>query len=255
MRIIDAHVHIGRRHLPIGEVEKVLERAGVAQAVIFADPESPDIPDDNRYVLEVAQRSDHIPFFYIGGNAYSTSRPFPRLPDPEVLEPYRGIKWHCWFTPAHDHGGGPLGMGPDKIRDALTEPGMRSLMDKVRERRIPVNFEEHFEVTTRFVELYPDIPIIIPHLGGLNGGSARILEATGDRPNVRFDLSLAGITEGLVARYGSKKFISGSDHPYGSPTWGIERIGGLNISEREKEDILSGNILALTGGIKKMEGG
>ena len=247
MRIIDAHVHIGRRHLPIETVERVLERAGVQKAVVFADPESPDINDDNRYVLEVARRTDHIPFFYIGGNAYSTSRPYPSLPVPEALEPYRGIKWHCWFTPAHDLGGGPLSMGPDEIRRALTEPGMKSLMDKSLEMGIPVNFEEHFKVTVRFVELYPAVPVIIPHLGGLNGGTQRILEAVGDRPNVRFDTSLAGINEELVARYGSKKFISGSDHPYGSPSRGIERIRNLGISEEEKEDILSRNILTLTG--------
>ena len=247
MRIIDAHVHIGRRHLPIEEVGEILDRAGVERAVVFADPESSDIPGDNRYVLEVAQGTDHIPFFYIGGNAYSTNRPFPGLPDPGVLEPYRGIKWHCWFTPAHDHGGGPLGMGPERIREALTEPKMRSLMGKVREMGIPVNFEEHFDVTVGFVELYPDIDVIIPHLGALNGGTGRILETVGDRPNVRFDLSLAGITEGLIARYGSKKFISGSDHPYGSPSWGIERVRALGISEEEKEDILSRNILSLTG--------
>jgi hypothetical protein len=248
MRIIDAHVHTGRKHLPIEDVEKVLARAGVERAVIFADPESEDIPDDNRYVLEVSQRTDHIPFFYIGGNAYSTRRPFPRLPAPEVLEAYRGIKWHCWFTPAHDTGGGPLGLGPDQIREVLSEPGIAALMDKVREMGIPVNLEEHFEITVRFVELFPDIPFIIPHLGGLNGGTERILHATGDMPNVRFDLSLAGINEELIARFGSKKFISGSDHPYGSPSWGIERIRSLRISEEEKEALLSGNILELTGG-------
>jgi len=246
MRIIDAHVHIGRRHLPIEEVQKVLDRAGVQQAVVFADPESPDIPDDNRYVLEVARRTNHIPFFYVGGNAYSTNRPYPRLPGPEALEPYKGIKWHCWFTPTHDFGGGPLSLGPDQIREALTEPGMKALMDKAMEMKIPVNFEEHFDVTVCFVDLYPDIPVIIPHLGGLNGGTERILEATGDRPNVRFDISLAEINEGLISRYGSKKFISGSDHPYGSPSWGIEKIRSLGISEKEKEDLLSGNILSLT---------
>ena len=247
MRIIDAHVHIGRRHLPIEQVQEVLDNAGVERAVIFADPESADIPDDNRYVLEVAGRTEHIPFFYIGGNAYSGNRPFPDLPDPEVLVPYKGIKWHCWFTPAHDFGGGPLGLGPEQIREALTETGMKSLMDKVGEMGIPVNFEEHFEVTVQFVELYPDISIIIPHLGGLNGGTDSVLAAVGDRGNVRFDVSLAWITEELIGRYGSKKFLSGSDYPYGNPSWGIERVRELKISEEEKEDLFSRNILSLTG--------
>jgi predicted TIM-barrel fold metal-dependent hydrolase len=245
MQIIDAHVHIGRRHLPLEEVQAVLDSSGVDRAVVFADPESGDIPDDNSYVLEVADRTDHIPFYYIGGNAYSTNRPFPELPGPEVLTLYRGIKWHCWFTPGHDLGGTRLGMDRDQVRRALTEPRMKALMEKAREMGIPVNFEEHFDVTIAFVDLYPDVSIIIPHMGGLNGGTDRILAAIGDKPNVYFDVSLAGITEGLVRRYGAEKFLCGSDHPYGSPGWSVERIRVLDISDAERERIFSGNILSL----------
>lgn len=247
MQIIDAHVHIGRRHLPIEEVQEVLDKSGVDRAVVFADPESADIPDDNRYVLEVADRTQHIPFFYIGGNAYSTNRPFPELPDPEVLNSYRGIKWHCWFTPGHDFGGTWLGMDQNQIERALSEPKMTALMETVREMGIPVNFEEHFDVTVRFVDLYPDVFVIIPHMGGLNGGTERILSAVGDKPNVHFDVSLAGINEGLVARYGAEKFICGSDHPYGSPAWSVERIRHLNVSQEDKRKLFSQNILSLTG--------
>ncbi|UCG38168.1 MAG: amidohydrolase family protein [bacterium] len=248
MEIIDAHVHIGRRHLPLERVEDVLQRAGVDRAVVFADPESADIPDDNRYVLEVAARTRHIPFYYIGGNAYSGNRPFPQLPDPEVLKPFRGIKWHCWFTPGHDTGGTYLGMNEAKIREVLTEPRMADLMEKVREMGIPVNFEEHFDITVQFVELYPEVTVIIPHMGGLNGGSERVLAAVGDKPNVLFDLSLAWVGEELVRRYGAEKFLCGSDYPYGSPAWSVDRIRKLNISEEDRMAILSGNVLSLTGG-------
>jgi len=247
MQIIDAHVHIGRRHLPIEHVQDVLDSAGADRAVVFADPESADIPGDNRYVLEVAGRTSHIPFFYIGGNAYSTNRPFPELPDPEILESYRGIKWHCWFTPGHDFGGTSLGMNDVEIRQALTGTRMASLMEKVIDMGIPVNFEEHFNVTVKFIELYPEIKVIIPHMGGLNGGTERVLEAVGDKPNVRFDISLAGISEELVGRYGSEKFLCGSDHPYGSPAWSIQRIRHLNVSDEDRERLFSGNILSLTG--------
>jgi hypothetical protein len=247
MQVIDAHVHVGRRHLPIEEVQRVLDRAGVDRAVVFADPESADIPDDNRYVLEVARSTGHIPFFYIGGNAYSGNRPFPDLPEPEALVPYRGIKWHCWFTPAHDFGGGPLGMGGDKITEVLTAPGMKSLMDKVIEMGIPVNFEEHYDVTVRFVDLYPNVPVIIPHMGSLNGGTGRILSAVGDRENVFFDVSLASLSLDHIANYGSGKFLCGSDHPYGKPEWSVEQIRNLAVTEEEREDLFSGNILSLTG--------
>lgn len=247
MEIIDAHVHVGRRHLPMDQVQGVLDRAGVDRAVIFADPESSDIPGDNEYVLQMAAARGHIPFIYIGGNAYSQNRPFPRLPEPEALEPYRGIKWHCWFSPGHDFGGTYLGMNGKEIQEALTEPRMSALMSRVTEMGIPVNFEEHFDVTVEFVELYPDVNIILPHMGGLNGGSQRILAAVGHKPNVRFDISLAGLSEDHIRRFGADKFLCGSDHPYGSPSWSIDRVRKLNVSDDEKEAVFSGNVLSLTG--------
>lgn len=247
MEIIDAHVHIGRRHLPMEKVQGVLDRAGVDRAVVFADPESSDIPGDNQYVLEKARETGHIPFVYIGGNAYSQNRPFPHLPDPDVLEPFRGIKWHCWFTPGHDFGGIYLGMNDEEIHDALTEPRMKALMEKAMEMGLPVNFEEHFDVTVQFVDLYPDLRIILPHMGGLNGGSQRILAAVGHKPNVSLDISLAGISEGLISQFGADKFLCGSDYPYGSPSWSIDRVHKLNISEEDKQALFSGNVLSLTG--------
>jgi predicted TIM-barrel fold metal-dependent hydrolase len=134
-----------------------------------------------------------------------------------------------------------------QVTDALKEPAMAALMDKAAGMRIPVNFEEHFDVTIQFVDLYPQVNVIIPHMGGLNGGSQRVLEAVGRKPNVYFDISLAGISEGLIREFGVNKFICGSDHPYGSPSWSIDRIRKLNISEDEKQAVFSGNILSLTG--------
>ncbi len=247
MEIIDAHVHIGKRHLTMEDVGAVLDRAGVDRAVVFADPESSDIPGDNEYVLSKARDTGHIPFYYIGGNAYSRNRPFPHLPEPRVLEPYRGIKWHCWFTPGHDFGGAYLGMDETQIHEALTESRMSALMDKVMEMGIPVNFEEHFDITVQFVDLYPDVKIILPHMGGLNGGVQRVLAAVGHKPNVSFDISLAGIDEGLISAFGVNKFLCGSDHPYGSPSWSVDRVNNLKISDEEKQFLFSGNVLALTG--------
>lgn len=247
MEIIDGHVHIGRRHLPLEQVNEVLARAGADRAVVFADPESANIPDDNKYVLEVIEKSDHIPYFYIGGNAYSTRRPFPELPDPEVLEPYKGIKWHCWFTPGHDFGGTPLGMNEDQIESSLTEPRIAALIDKVREMDIPINFEEHFDITVSFADLYPDVKMIIPHMGGLNGGTERILGALKYRDNVYYDISLAGFTVEMVNSMGAEKFICGSDYPYGSPGWTIDNLLNMGISDDDKRAILAGNVLRLSG--------
>ena len=247
MEIIDAHVHIGRKHLPYEDVKEILTKAGADRAVVFADPESYDIPGDNDYVLEVAQRTGDIPFLYVGGNAYSSNRPFAQLPDPEALEPYRGIKWHCWFSPGHDFGGTYLGMTAQHIDAILTEERMARLMDKVMEMNVPVNFEEHFDITVRFVELYPKVKIILPHMGGLNGGTERVLSELGHKDNVHFDVSLAGLSGAIVEDYGHEKFLCGSDYPYGSPAWSIDRIRKLRIPEEQRAAIFSGNILRLTG--------
>ena len=139
------------------------------------------------------------------------------------------------------------GMDEEQIHDALTGARMAALMDAVTDMGIPVNFEEHFDVTIQFVDLYPAVKIIIPHMGGLNGGSQRILEAVGKKDNVHFDISLAGISEGLIREMGVHKFICGSDHPYGSPSWSIDRVNKLNVGEEEKQAIFSGNVLSLTG--------
>ena len=247
VEIIDAHVHVGRQHLPMESVQAILDKAGADRAVIFADPESGDIPGDNRYVIEAAKAGGHIPFFYVGGNAYSTNRPFPELPEPGVLEGYRGIKWHCWFTPGHDFGGTRLGMDDGRIHEVLTDPRMAALMARVQEMNIPVNFEEHFDITQIFVDLYPGLKVVIPHMGALNGGTERVLAAVGRKENVYFDVSLAGISADLVESLGAEKFLCGSDYPYGSPAWSIDRIRKLNVTEEQRTAIFSGNALRLTG--------
>ena len=120
-------------------------------------------------------------------------------------------------------------------------------MDKVMQMGIPVNFEEHFDVTVQFVDIYPDVQIILPHMGGLNGGSQRILPAVGHKANVSFDISLAGISEGLISEFGSGKFLCGSDYPYGSPSWSIDRVHKLNVTQDVKEALFAGNVLSMTG--------
>src|SRR5579885_1766916 len=104
MEIIDSHVHIGRYHLPVEHIDRLLKAAGISRAAVFADPESDNIVEDSTYVLEAAQRLGYFPYFYYGGNAYSGQRPYDRLPLPDNLSEYSGIKWHCWFSPAHDGG-------------------------------------------------------------------------------------------------------------------------------------------------------
>src|SRR3984893_3158760 len=106
VEIIDAHVHIGRYHLPIEEIDSLLKASGISRAVVFADPESNDMVNDSLYALEAAQRMGYYAFYYYGGNAYSGQRPYDNLPVPDNLDQYNGIKVHLWVSTAQDRGVG-----------------------------------------------------------------------------------------------------------------------------------------------------
>ncbi len=87
------------------------------------------------------------------------------------------------------------------------------------ERRLPILLEESFENTLFFLnELAPDLPVVIPHLGGLNGGYCAQKAAAGvwNRPQTYTDSSTAALAEieDFLGRYGSDRLLFGSDHPF-----------------------------------------
>ena len=244
--IIDAHVHIGRYHLPIEQIDALLKAEGISRAVVFADPESDVMVEDSTYVLEAARQLGYYPFYYYGGNAYSGERPYDRLPVPDNLNQYSGIKWHCWFSPAHDGGlrySYPIDM--DNVRRQMDAPDFQAVMTAIQELKFVMTFEEHFEVTCEFVRRYPDVSLIIPHMGMLNGGQERVQAEFRDYPNIHFDTSLGQVNETIVQTLGASRLLYGCDYPYGWPGDNLRRVQRLKIPEDEKELILGGNVRRL----------
>ncbi len=244
--IIDAHVHIGRYHLPIEQIDALLKAEGISRAVVFADPESDVMVEDSTYVLEAARQLGYYPFYYYGGNAYSGERPYDRLPVPDNLNQYSGIKWHCWFSPAHDGGlrySYPIDM--DNVRRQMDAPDFQAVMAAIQELKFVMTFEEHFEVTCEFVRRYPDVSLIIPHMGMLNGGQERVQAQFRDHPNIHFDTSLGQVNETIVQTLGASRLLYGCDYPYGWPGDNLRRVQRLKIPEDEKELILGGNVRRL----------
>src|SRR5260370_16367522 len=94
--IIDAHVHIGRYHLPIEHIDSLLKAAGISRAVVFADPESDDMVNDSIYALKAAQSRGYYAFYYYGGNAYSGQPPYDPLPVPGNPDQYNRTNWPCY---------------------------------------------------------------------------------------------------------------------------------------------------------------
>jgi len=237
MRIIDSHVHIGRnrktKYYSDKELWRDLKEADARGAVIFAFPEDvyriTDTPDSrlraNQYVLEVADRSNDLFPFYFVWNDYLI---------PENLDRYRGVKWH------RHH---------DEPRYDYDDPRCSGFLERIRELRLPVLLEEEFEETSRFIDGNPELQVIIPHIGALNGGHDR-MEAFYDNKNVYFDTSVAPIDaiEKCLEAVGPERIIFGSDVSgtatpfYNFPKVELRKIRSLGLRKDDMKLILSGNI-------------
>ncbi len=237
MRIIDAHIHVGcnrdTKYYSEAELWRDLREAGAQGAVIFAFPEDIyRITDSvearlraNEYVLEVAGKSPDLYPFYFVWNDYLI---------PENLDRYVGVKWHRHY---------------DEPRYDYDDPRCGRFLDEVRRLRMPVLLEEEFEETRRFILENPDIDVIIPHMGKLNGGYER-MRAFYRMDNVYFDTSTAPLEaiKRCLNVIGPERVIFGSDvsgtsQPfYNFPKVELEKIRKLNLPRRELELILSGNV-------------
>ena len=94
----------------------------------------------------------------------------------------------------------------------------------------------------------PDLPVIIPHLGALNGGY-RALDTAGvwGREHIWADTAIAGMAEikDYLRRYGSAQLLFGSDYPFSRPATELAKIMSLNLPEAEARAILGDNFRRL----------
>jgi uncharacterized protein len=243
--IIDAHAHCG---ISDGFASQAFEdylnavsETDIQGAVFFApvneiyDRFDPDFEDDmewqqrrknaNNYLLGLnSPRFPVIPYFFIW-NDFAVN---------QLTSQHKGIKWH-----RHD----------SEPRYHYDHPLCRKAIDEIRKRNMPVVLEEELGNTIRFLdELASGIPVIIPHMGFLNGGYPNI-EAQGlwSYENVYADTSLASREEILhyINKYGSDKIFFGSDFPFGSPRNELEKIMRLPLPENNIEAIIGGNLKRL----------
>ena len=200
MRIIDNHIHCGNnihKSFDLPDIKQDLDEAGAQGAVIFAFPEDMYRIENsrewriraNRYVLDVARRAEHdiYPFYFVW-NDYMI---------PENLNDYAGIKWHRhWDEPKYDY----------------DDPRCHEILKVIKELNLPVLIEEEYEDTVRFIRDNPELKIIIPHIGNLNGGYNRMDVFFGN-PNVYFDTSVARLDaiKRTLDNVGAGRVIFGSD--------------------------------------------
>ena len=246
-RIIDSHIHCGVQHsdLPFAEIAPLLREAGITDCCLFAPVEDIYDRDDfhfqdnthwqqarraaNRDLLDLAEAGEAIfPYLFVW-NDFAIE---------ELRRPYRGIKWHRHsYEPIYHY----------------DDPRCGRMLAEITRRRLPVVLEESFDNTLRFVErLAPEAVIIIPHLGGLNGGY-QALDRAGvwQRDNVYADTALASPQEmrHFLEHYGPHKLLFGSDYPFGLPAGELRKIERLDLDPADFEQVVAGTVLGLLGAV------
>ncbi len=236
--VLDGHTHCGFT-VPYDELSREWQVAGIDGGVMFSPVEEiydrydPWFSDSDgyrtsrskvhKYLLDLASR-DHIhPYFFVWND-------FLPVPDGFV-----GIKWHR-------HPGEP------KYNYRTRE--CEAVVEQICQKQLPIVLEEEFENTVDFVDKIDNrTTVIIPHMGGLNGGYRRLREArVFDRKSVWVDTALASAAEiaDFAERYGIERIIFGSDYPFGVPAHGKRKVERL-FSGQDRELVLSGNLLRLLG--------
>jgi hypothetical protein len=250
---IDANVNLDRDRFPVERALQILSASRVDRAVVFADAEARDLDAQNDYVLESARIHNLFPFYYLGGNPFTDTRP-DDLVLPDNLDEYAGIRWHRWVGSGLDREGA---LDEDELQWAvglMESPEFEALAAAAAHYDLPVMFEESFAVTLEFVLRFPSLDVIVPHLGARSGGQSNILRALWDSPNVYFDTSLAFVDETTLARLGTDRIFFGSGLPYGDPEAELDKIDRLPISEDFKEGIYGDNLLGLLSEYERVHG-
>jgi uncharacterized protein len=242
--IIDAHVALDMDRYPVERALQALNAAKIGSAVIFPDARSAEHDRQNAYVLEAARRHDLYPFYYLGGNPFTDTRP-DELVAPDNLGEYAGIRWHRWIGESIDREGR---LDRDELEwgvSLMESPEFEAVAAAAATYNLPVMLEESLAVTLEFVLRFPSLDFIIPHLGMQSGGQINIMRALWEQPHVYFDTSLALLDEATLSRVGTERILFGSGFPQGDPETEIDKIDRLPISEDLKEGIYGNNIESL----------
>lgn len=250
LRIIDSHIHCGAQNVSWlwQEVKPLLLAAGIREAGLIPPVEDiynrydPDFVDEpewqqcrrraHRYLLQLQDPDIVIHRYFFVWNDFAWE---------ELGPEYVAVKWHR-------HGNEP--------EYRYHDPRCREFLAAVKARGLPILLEETFHNTLFFLEkLVPEgIPLVIPHLGGLNGGYQALARAgVWEHPQVYADTALAGLweLEDYLSRFGPLRLLFGSDYPFGYPAHELDKVRRLKLNPGEARAVLGENFLRLTRGTGK----
>jgi predicted TIM-barrel fold metal-dependent hydrolase len=232
--IVDSHVHWGPSitlgmEVTTPAILREQKESGVTHVIILPFPSTAIMNNDvNAQLLAETQKVAHfIPYFYIREN-------FSPIPPG-----YFGGKWH-WMRGWQD---------TESNYNVLQDSELPDLVEKLLNVGKPIIFEEELDFTVQFVDRFPDLKLIIPHLGMLGGNPLDFLRRFKNKENIYFDTALGqtGTIHEFVRTLGPERVIFGSDIPFGSMENELSKVLAVPLNNADTERILYRNILELTG--------
>jgi hypothetical protein len=234
--VLDGHAHCGFT-VPFEELSIEWQQGGIDGGVVFSPVEEiydrydPFFTDSTAY--RQSRRSVHDYLLRIGAQDHIYPYFFVWNDFPSVPRGFVGIKWHR-------HSGEPV--------YAYDAPGCKRAIEGICEKHLPVVLEEEFHNTLSFLQrIAGRTVVIIPHMGGLNGGYFRLKKAgIFESPSVWVDTALAGRAEveDFAENFGPERIIFGSDYPFGVPAYEKQRLDRI-FSGNDLTAVLAGNLLRL----------
>jgi len=215
-----------------------MSRSGIARSVLLPLAKgTEDVSRLNDWVLSVSGEG-LIPFGAIHPFMENLEAELDRLDDCGV----RGVKIMPLLQEFY-----PDDKGCERLYEALIKRGMMLVTHTGRD---PLERKEVFGTPERFarvVQCYPELKLTLAHLGGMrmwDESRRHLLPAGGnvyfDTAYVSFYLDEENMAD-LIQDIGADRVIFGSDYPWEIPGRAVEIIQRLDLSEGEKEAILSRN--------------
>ncbi len=237
--IIDSHSHWGPSitlgiDVTTAELLGQRQQSGIDYVIIIPFPSTAIAR--NSVNMEVLAETGRVPSFF----------PYHYIRedyDAEGFDPipaeYLGGKWHWmrgWQDSASNY-------------QVLDDESLPRLVEKIRKTGKPIIFEEELDFTKRFVDMFPGLPLIIPHLGMLGGYPGDFLKAFEKAETVYFDTALGSrdMIGEFVRTIGPERVLFGSDVPFGSMRSELSKVLALSLPDSDRHLVLAGNVMRLTG--------
>jgi uncharacterized protein len=226
---LPTNVSADERKAALAELARCEDQAGIELAVVMPAPTP--APDNHALIETLAGDPRWIPCAQVNPNA----------PDAVAAVRQAVTEFGCRM----------LKVMPAIYNAPPCGPAVRALLDLARELHIAVNIHstgnnsDPLEIGA-VAHRYPDVPIIMDHMGYRNDGRAALLAAE-DNPNLYLGTTIAafepGFVAGAIAAVGAERIIFGSNLPNCYPDLALESLRRGNFG-REAEALIFGNNLA-----------